>query len=103
MIEKMTKYNFILLNEEQEVFLQKLQEMGAVNVLVSLAGIDDMEPEQCSEEIINRVTARYEFMKALSTAPIQFLCRVYPEIAAAINCEKEVSENRKSIAKAMRE
>lgn len=45
MIEKMTKYNFILLSGEQEVFLQKLQELGVVDVTRSAKPVDEKSAE----------------------------------------------------------
>lgn len=41
MIEKMTKYNFILLRGEEEIFLQKLQDLGVVDITRSSKPIDD--------------------------------------------------------------
>lgn len=41
MIDRMTKYNFILLNGEQEVFLRRLQELGVVDITRSVKPVDD--------------------------------------------------------------
>ena len=40
MIKKMTKYSLILLNSELETFLQKLQELGLVDITRSVRAID---------------------------------------------------------------
>ena len=41
MVDKMIKYSFILLSEETETFLEKLQEMGVVDVTRSAKPIDE--------------------------------------------------------------
>ena len=41
MIDRMTRYNFILLNGEQEAFLRKLQELGVVDVTRSVKPVDE--------------------------------------------------------------
>ncbi len=40
MIDRMTRYNFILLNGEQEVFLRRLQELGVVDITRSVKPVD---------------------------------------------------------------
>ena len=41
MVDKMMKYSFILLNGETEGFLEKLQELGVVDVTRSARPVDD--------------------------------------------------------------
>ena len=41
MISKMTKYSFILLSEGQEKFLEKLQELGVVDITRSSRPVDE--------------------------------------------------------------
>ena len=41
MIEKMTRYNFILLGGEEEKFLADLQELGVVDITRSFKPVDD--------------------------------------------------------------
>ena len=41
MVEKMTKFSFILLDEETEGFLQHLQELGVVDITRSRKPVDD--------------------------------------------------------------
>ena len=41
MVDKMIKYSFILLSGETEGFLEKLQELGVVDVTRSVKPIDD--------------------------------------------------------------
>ena len=41
MIEKMTKYSFLLLSGEEEKFLSALQELGVVDITRSTKPIDD--------------------------------------------------------------
>ena len=41
MIEKMTRYNFILLGGEEEQFLAGLQELGVVDITRSFKPVDD--------------------------------------------------------------
>ena len=40
MIDSMTKYSFILLNGEQEGFLDRLQELGLVDITRSVKPVD---------------------------------------------------------------
>ena len=42
MIEKMTRYNFILLGGEEEKFLTGLQELGVVDITRSFKPVDDI-------------------------------------------------------------
>ena len=41
MVDKMMKYSFILLSGETEGFLEKLQELGVVDVTRSAKPVDD--------------------------------------------------------------
>ena len=41
MISKMTKYSFILLSEGQETFLERLQELGVVDITRSSRPVDE--------------------------------------------------------------
>lgn len=52
MIEKMTKYSFVLLSEETESFLQSIQELGLVDVTRSLKDIDEN-----SSVMVDKITA----------------------------------------------
>ena len=70
MIEKMTKYNFILLNEEQEVFLQKLQEMGVVDITRSTKPVDDSSSQMLEKaEELKKAKALLEMTKFEGVEP----------------------------------
>ena len=63
----------------------------------------DLDPEKESDELLLRATARYEFIRALASAPIQIVGRLYPEINAAIYGKEKPSDNDLEIAKKFRE
>ena len=58
MIEKMTRYNFILLGGEEEKFLADLQELGVVDITRSFKPVDDASNELLlkAESLKNAVT-----------------------------------------------
>ena len=58
MIEKMTRYNFILLGGEEEKFLADLQELGVVDITRSFKPVDDASSKllQEAENLRNAVT-----------------------------------------------
>lgn len=71
--------------------------------LVDISSIPDgLSQEEESEELLMRATARYEFIRALSTAPFQMIARLYPEIASAVT-GKEPTESQKELARRYRE
>ncbi len=53
MIDKMTKYSFILLSSEKEKFLQDLQELGVVDITRSSKPVDDK-----SAALLSRIESR---------------------------------------------
>ncbi len=52
MIDKMTKYSFILLNAQKEQFLEKLQQLGVVDITRSIKPIDEK-----SSEMLDKIVA----------------------------------------------
>ena len=63
MIDRMTRYSFILLSGEQDAFLEKLQEIGLVDITRSVKPVDD-----ASRELLDRAGKLHsladEIMKA---------------------------------------
>ena len=63
MIDRMTRYSFILLSGEQDAFLEKLQEIGLVDITRSVMPVDD-----ASRELLDRAGKLHsladEIMKA---------------------------------------
>ena len=58
MIERMTKYSFVLLSSQKEEFLQKLQELGVVDITRSEKPVDDRSAALLSEaEMLSREIA----------------------------------------------
>ena len=51
MIEKMTRYNFILLGGEEEKFLADLQELGVVDITRSFKPVDDASNQEYYEAL----------------------------------------------------
>lgn len=73
-----------------------------VNDIIDISDITDTIPEEEREdEIVTRLTARYEFIKAIATSPLSILYKLYPEIKAAIN-GKEVTDADKAVAEKYR-
>ena len=60
MISPMTKYSFILLNGEQEGLLEKLQEIGLVDITRSVKPVDGP-----SGELLRAVEQRKELVQSL--------------------------------------
>ena len=60
MITSMTKYSFILLNGQQEGFLEKLQEIGLVDITRSVKPVD-----KTSSELLSEVEKRQGLISAL--------------------------------------
>ncbi|MBE6231321.1 MAG: ATPase V [Bacteroidales bacterium] len=61
MVDKMMKYSFILLNEETEGFLKKLQELGVVDVTRSAKPIDDRSSQMLDDVALSKkLIARLE-------------------------------------------
>lgn len=54
MIEKMTKYNFVLLTDEVDAFLTSIQEIGLVDITRSSKAVDDKSSDMYSEAEVLR-------------------------------------------------
>ena len=63
MITKMTKYSFILLSGEKEDFLEKIQELGVVDITRSVKPIDTESNEMLAEA--SRAKKVLEFLEAV--------------------------------------
>ena len=64
MITKMTKYSFILLSGEKEGFLEKIQELGVVDITRSVKPVDDHSHEMLAEA--SRARKVLEFLESLN-------------------------------------
>ena len=62
MITKMTKYSFVLLSGEKEGFLEKIQELGVVDITRSVKPVDDHSHEMLAEA--SRAERCWSFSKA---------------------------------------
>ena len=61
MVTEMTKYSFILLEEESEGFMQQLQQLGVVDITRSAKPVDGT-----SSEMLERAAAEKKAMALLS-------------------------------------
>ena len=61
MIEQMTKYSFILLNQEQEGFMERIRKFGVIDVTRSVKPVDEK-----SAEMLSRSDARKKALTVLS-------------------------------------
>ena len=84
MIKKMTKYSFVVFHREVEAFLQKLQEIGVVDVTRQKRAIDSYSMEKFEE--IARYIKEYcpnawviNYTNPM-TLCVKTLYRVFPEI-----------------------
>ena len=64
MITKMTKYSFVLLSGEKEGFLEKIQELGVVDITRSVKPVDDHSHEMLAEA--SRARKVLEFLESLN-------------------------------------
>ena len=101
MISPMTKYSFILLNGEQEGLLEKLQEIGLVDITRSVKPVDGP-----SGELLRAVEQRKElvqslgkifFPETLQPAPIEG--ELTYATAAALDTLEQLGERRKDLEK----
>lgn len=68
MIERMTRYSFILMNGSKDGFLESLQELGIVDITRSTKAVDDE-----SEKIANRIDSLKAEMKLIASGSDQHL------------------------------
>ena len=94
MIDRMTRYSFILLSGEQDAFLEKLQEIGLVDITRSVKPVDD-----ASRDLLDRAGKLHsladEIMKAdvpsdavkqpCSVADAEEVLKEYADLQAALN------------------
>ena len=75
MISPMTKYSFILLNGEQEGLLEKLQEIGLVDITRSVKPVDGQSAALLAEAERRRnliqALGKMEFPEGLTPAPVE--------------------------------
>lgn len=62
---------------------------------------NDLSTEEEANELILRASAKFEFLKAISTQPFEIVSKLFPEISAAIR-NVEVSEKDKETAEYFR-
>ena len=83
----------------------KSVEYSLANLSTSIFKISDIPEnipeEEYTDEVIERVMAKYEFIKAIAVSPLGIISKLYPEIKAASN-GTEVSENDKTLAEKYR-
>ena len=74
MISPMTKYSFILLNGEQEGLLERLQEIGLVDITRSVKPVDAQSAGLLSgverRKAVLQAVGRMEFPEELQPAPV---------------------------------
>ena len=99
MIDKMTRYGFILLSGEEGPFLEKLQEIGLVDITRSVKPVDDRTQElMASASRIKEIGER--IMKAdipEDTVPVP--CEG-PALETAVSVLKELDDTRAALAQA---
>ena len=101
MISPMTKYSFILLNGEQEGLLEKLQEIGLVDITRSVKPVDGP-----SGELLRGVEQRKELVQSLgkiffpeTLQPVPIEGDLTYATAAALDTLEELGERMKALEK----
>ena len=101
MISPMTKYSFILLNGEQEGLLEKLQEIGLVDITRSVKPVDGP-----SGELLRGVEQRKELVQSLGKIFFPEELKAEPvegdlvyATAAALDTLEELGERMKALEK----
>ena len=86
MVDKMMKYSFILLSEETEGFLNKLQEMGVVDVTRSAKPIDDNSARMLEDvSAAKRVITKLEGIDYAKDADSEDIMKAFNEVVLAEN------------------
>ena len=86
MVDKMMKYSFILLSEETEGFLNKLQEMGVVDVTRSAKPIDDNSARMLEDvSAAKRVITKLEGIDYAKDADSEGIMKAFNEVVLAEN------------------
>ena len=101
MISPMTKYSFILLNGEQEGLLEKLQEIGLVDITRSVKPVDGP-----SGELLRAVEHRKELVQSLGKVVFPETLQPAPvegdltyATAAALDTLEQLGEQMKALEK----
>ena len=101
MISPMTKYSFILLSGEQEGLLQKLQEVGLVDITRSVKPVDGQSAGLLAgverRKAVIQALERIEFPEGLEPAPVQG--GLFEAAEAAIQRLAELDEQCKAAVK----
>lgn len=90
MVDKMMKYSFILLSGETEGFLEKLQELGVVDITRSAKPVDD-----CSAAMLDSVAAakkvigRLEGISYEKDSDFEKVSKAYAEASTPVDAVKE--------------
>ena len=75
MIEKMTKYNFILLAREKEAFLSDLQELGVVDITRREKQLDAR-----SSELFGKISSEKKLIGEIESGTDQTLARMQEKL-----------------------
>ena len=101
MISPMTKYSFILLNGEQEGLLERLQEIGLVDITRSVKPVDGPSGEllravEQRKDIVQSL-GKIDFPEGLAPAPVEG--DLAYATAAALDALEELGERQKNLEK----
>ena len=101
MISPMTKYSFILLSGEQEGLLEKLQEIGLVDITRSVKPVDGQSAGLFAgverRKAVLQAIERLEFPEGLQPATVEG--SLFEAAEAAIHRLSELDEQRKAAEK----
>ena len=101
MVTKMTKYSFIMLSEQTEEFLAKLQELGVVDVTRSLKPVDEKSSELLAEA--DEAKKAMAVLKACKGEPEAGFSFDGCPIKAVLDTQEQIAETLAEISSAKKE
>ena len=93
MVDKMMKYSFILLNGETEGFLEKIQEMGVVDITRSAKPVDEKSAAMLdSVSAAKKIIGRLESMNYEKDPDFEKISKAYDQAPAPADAIKEAQQ-----------
>ena len=93
MVDKMMKYSFILLNGETEGFLEKIQEMGVVDITRSAKPVDEKSAGMLdSVSAAKKIIGRLESMNYEKDPDFEKISKAYDQAPAPADAIREAQQ-----------
>ena len=101
MVTKMTKYSFIMLSEQTEEFLAKLQELGVVDVTRSVKPVDEKSSELLAQA--DEAKKALAVLKACKEEPVAGFKFEGCPVKAVLDTQAQIAETSAEISSAKKE